>query len=178
MMRRLRWISWVAVLMLGAVLGGMELGRRLADADPQLPLPEFQMGSLEDPERQLSEADFAGEIALLNIWASWCAPCRQEHPLLLEISESGLPIHGVNFTDDRRAAMHWLDSLGSPFTFNVFDEHGQLTMALGAMGVPQTFLLDADGQIRYKHLGLLDEQTWQQEFQPRIRRLRAEAPAS
>jgi len=179
--RRLWSRSVVIVLSLaiGATIAGFQLSYRLAEDDPSTALPDFRMAALADPERKLGPEDFTGEIALLNVWATWCAPCRQEHPLLLEISEAGTTVYGINFTDDREAALHWLNSLGNPYAFNVFDQHGQLALALGVYGVPETYLLDASGRIRYKHQGLLDEQTWEQEFLPRIQRLRtaAESPS-
>lgn len=173
--RSIRSLIILLSLALAAALAGLELNRRLGDDDPRRALPDFRMGSLADPDRELGPADFTGKIALLNVWASWCAPCRQEHPLLLEISQTGTTIYGINFTDDRAAALHWLNSLGDPFAFNVFDQHGQLALALGVYGVPETYLLDASGTIRYKHMGLLDQQTWREQFLPRIQRLRAEA---
>lgn len=157
---------------------GFALSRWLVEENPPVPLPDFRMAALDDPQRQLGPEDFSGEVALLNVWATWCAPCRQEHPLLLEISETGTPIYGLNFTDDREAALYWLDAKGNPYRFNVFDPQGRLAINLGVYGVPETYLLDARGQLHYRHQGLLDVRTWEEQFLPRIQALQEAAPTA
>ncbi len=156
------------------VVLGSGLGR-----DPSLlpsvlidrPLPEFQAQRLDDPEQWLSPADLHGDIALLNIWATWCPTCYQEHTFLNTLRERDIAIYGVNYKDNREAALNWLSQLGDPYRFNIDDPEGQLGIELGVYGAPETFLLDAQGTIRYRHVGALDETVWEREFLPRIRQL-------
>lgn len=161
-------------LILLALLGG-GLGN-----DPTLlpsvlinrPLPEFRATSLSDPSRQLTTADLKGEVALLNVWATWCPSCRAEHDMLRQLAGQGVVIFGVNYKDERDKALEWLRVLGDPYRFNINDEAGRVGIELGVYGAPETFLLDAQGIIRHRHVGVLDERVWQQDFLPRIRQLK------
>ena len=139
------------------------------------PIPQFTLASVEDPGRQYSAADLkSGEIALINIWATWCAPCRIEHQKLVDLAAEGMPIYGINYKDDRQDAVQWLSDLGNPYKLTLTDDQGQLGLDLGVYGVPETFLLDADGVIRYRHPGVLDDRVWQDYFIPRIKVLQEE----
>ncbi len=142
--------------------------RLLPSALLDQPLPGFQMASLDNPQRMISSDDLRGEVALLNVWATWCPTCRAEHDTLRQLAREGVIIYGVNYKDEPPKARQWLASLGDPYRFNINDEQGQLGIDLGVYGAPETFLLDADGVIRYRHVGALDERVWQDEFIPRI----------
>ena len=151
--RRLRY--GVPLLILVLLLGLLGYGLRL---DPQhVPsplvgqqLPSFALPQLEDPAaRFAAEAPF-----LLNIWASWCVSCRQEHPLLLELSQE-LPVYGLNYRDARPAAEAWLARWGNPYIASAYDPEGRMGLTLGVYAVPETFLIDAAGVVRYKHTGPL-----------------------
>ena len=131
--------------------------------------PEFELPRLKDPSRTVGSADYAGRLTLVNVWATWCAGCRQEHAYLMKLaSENELPIYGLNWRDRRDPALAWLQQLGDPYVANAYDEDGRVGIDWGVYGAPETFLISADGIVLYKHLGPLSEASWQKEFQPRI----------
>ena len=165
------FVALLAVLMLGLGKDPRELPSALIDR----PLPSFRLATLENPERTVTEEDLKGEIALVNVWATWCGPCQIEHPVLVELAEAGMPIYGVNQDLERRKALAWLQNLGNPYRVNVIDETHQLSIDLGVYGLPETYLLDENGVIRYRYAGALDEQVWEEEFLPRIRTIEEES---
>jgi cytochrome c biogenesis protein CcmG, thiol:disulfide interchange protein DsbE len=118
------------------------------------PVPEFELPTLADPSISFSSVSMKGEVALLNIWATWCIPCRDEHPLLIDLAnKSDVRIYGLNYKDVREDAILWLDELGDPYDQVFFDNEGKTGIDLGVYGVPETFILDRGGIIRYKHVG-------------------------
>ncbi|HEY6610738.1 MAG TPA: DsbE family thiol:disulfide interchange protein [Pseudomonas sp.] len=135
------------------------------------PLPEFALPSLEDPARNLGTADFKGQPALVNVWATWCPTCRAEHEMLNRLAEQGVRVYGINYKDDGDAARKWLKDLGNPYRFNVEDPQGSLGINLGVYGAPETFLIDKDGIIRHKYVGAIDETVWRQQLAPLYREL-------
>lgn len=138
------------------------------------PAPEFSLPRLKDPAAQLATTDIKGKVALLNVWATWCVGCRAEHAFLNEIAEQGdIPIYGLNWKDDRAAALVWLTRLGDPYQSSAFDEEGLVAIDWGVYGAPETFLLAADGTVLYKHLSPLTREVWEAEFVPRIAAERA-----
>jgi len=137
------------------------------------PLPPFELPNLDDT-MLVKSTDWYGEVALINIWGSWCAPCREEHPLLLAIAQEGVPIYGVNYKDNPKAAMNWLIEFASPYKMIIRDDTGKLGIDLGVYGVPETFILDKKGIIRYKWVGILTEKAWLEELRPIVEKLRAE----
>lgn len=139
------------------------------------PLPEFEAARLDDPSVKATPADLTGEIALLNVWATWCPTCRAEHEFLNSLKNRGIAIYGVNYKDERAKALDWLASLGNPYRFSINDSAGQLGIDLGVYGAPETFLLDRNGVIRYRHVGAVNERVWEKEFLPRIRSLEAQS---
>ncbi|HNH20011.1 MAG: DsbE family thiol:disulfide interchange protein [Pseudomonadales bacterium] len=138
------------------------------------PLPAFTLGTLADPAGVKRQSDLTGEVALVNVWATWCISCRAEHPWLMKIAAMGVPIYGVNYKDQREAALTWLKQLGDPYRFSLFDENGRLGLDLGVYGAPESYLIDRHGVIRYKRVGVIDERIWRDELEPAINRLRAE----
>ncbi len=125
------------------------------------PMPAFELPSLHEPIRLLSAEDMQGRPALVNVWATWCPTCRVEMPELMRIAqEEGIPIFGIDYKDDRAAAQAWLKQFGNPFQFNVFDQHGKLGLDLGVYGAPETYLLDANGIVRYRHAGAVTPAIW------------------
>lgn len=138
------------------------------------PLPAFSAERLEEAGDRVVETDLAGDVALLNVWATWCPTCYAEHEFLRGLRDQGMTIYGVNYKDERAAALRWLADLGDPYRFNIFDDKGQLGIDLGVYGAPETYLLDPDGVIRYRHVGELNERIWRKEFEPRIAALRGE----
>lgn len=124
------------------------------------PLPAFRLPAL-GREQILSDADLTGEPSLLNVWATWCISCRVEHPYLQRLAdEEGVLIYGLNYKDDAQAALSWLDSLGDPYRVSVVDAQGTLGLDLGVYGAPETYFIDANGVIRYRHVGVIDERVW------------------
>jgi len=131
------------------------------------PAPGFSLPSLNDSEQVVSAADYAGRPALINVWATWCVGCRQEHDFLLRLSESGaIPIYGLNWRDNRDDALLWLRQLGDPYVASGFDADGRAGIDWGVYGAPETFLLDADGTVIHKHLGPLNAAIWERDFVP------------
>jgi cytochrome c biogenesis protein CcmG/thiol:disulfide interchange protein DsbE len=160
----------------------LALGFRLED--PHLlpsvlidrPFPEFQLTELHDPERTITVADLKGEVALVNVWATWCPNCLIEHPELTRIANvEGVPIYGINYNDDSLKARRWLERHGNPFRFNMVDNEGKLGIDLGVYGAPETFLLDADGVIQFKHVGTVTPEVWRTRLEPLIKQLRSES---
>ena len=118
------------------------------------PAPTFNLPTVNNPVQILNINDIKGEVSLINVWASWCAACLEEHPLLVNISKSfDLPIYGLNYKDTRDKAIEWLNKHGDPYRESAFDEDGKTGIEYGVYGVPETFILDKQGIIRYKHIG-------------------------
>ena len=139
------------------------------------PLPEFQLPTVLNADRTITEKDLQGQVFLLNVWGSWCVACRVEHPYLMELAEQGVTIYGVNYKDEQDDARKWLKRMDDPYVLSVADKEGRLGIDLGVYGAPETFLIGHDGMIRYKHIGVVDERVWQEELQPRYRELQKEA---
>ena len=136
------------------------------------PFPSFDLPVLGSSGRRATQADLAGEVRLVNVWATWCPTCLAEHDELKRIRETGLSVVGINYKDDSGDAMAWLARHGDPYAFSVVDANGDLGVDLGVYGAPETFLLDAAGVIRYKHVGAVDETIWRKEIAPAIEAIR------
>ena len=135
--------------------------RELPSALLNKPFPEFSLSALRESGYMLTTKDFIGQPVLINVWATWCPSCRQEHEQLLAIAQSGeIPIVGLNYKDESALALQWLQQLGDPYQFNIYDAEGMLGLDLGVYGAPETYLLDRQGIIRYRHVGVLTEQVW------------------
>ena len=131
------------------------------------PAPEFELPSLRDPSKTLSNADFGDDMTLVNVWATWCVGCRQEHDFLLQLAESGaIKIYGLNWRDNQVEAQRWLQELGDPYVDSAYDGDGRAGINWGVYGAPETFLIDADGIVLYKPLGPLSWPLWQKHFVP------------
>ena len=124
------------------------------------PLPAFSLPALGE-SRTLTQTDVTGRVALFNVWATWCISCRVEHPYLQQLADRGVAIYGINYKDDDTDAVNWLAELGDPYLANIVDREGTLGLDLGVYGAPETYLVDADGIIRYRHVGVVDERVWQ-----------------
>ncbi len=141
------------------------------------PSPAFSLPQLHTPDKTLSRADFNGKVVLFNVWASWCAACRQEHGFLLELSRQNIvPIYGLNYKDQREDAKQWLIQYGgNPYVASAHDLDGRVGIDWGVYGVPETFVIDKKGTIRYKQIGPVNYQNWTQTILPLIKQLQAEA---
>ena len=133
------------------------------------PIGAFNLSTLKDPSTHISDADLEGHISLLNVWASWCPSCAIEHPEMMRISkEERVRLIGVNYHDERDKAIEWLREKGDPYVFNIFDNEGKLGINLGVYGAPETYLVDANGVIRYRHIGILTREKFETEIKPRV----------
>ena len=134
------------------------------------PAPEFSLPSLQDAGVEVGSASYANQIALVNIWATWCPGCRQEHGFLVELANEGaIPIFGLNWRDNRPDALQWLRTLGNPYVASGFDVDGRVGIDWGAYGAPETFLVDANGIVIHKHIAPLTREIWERDFLPLIR---------
>jgi cytochrome c biogenesis protein CcmG/thiol:disulfide interchange protein DsbE len=129
------------------------------------PFPAFSLPAVEG-DQTISQADLKGQPALVNVWATWCVACRVEHPVLNKLAQLGVTIHGVNYKDDNAAAQKWLVEFHDPYQLNINDARGSLGLDLGVYGAPETFLVDKDGIIRHKFVGVIDERVWREQLAP------------
>lgn len=162
-MPRLRlWLPLAAFILLSLLLfKGLSLDpTSLPSALVGKALPEFELQELHSLE-VLSRQDIIGEPMLVNIWATWCYSCRVEHPYLLELAASGVRIVGLNYKDESVKAVTWLEDLGDPYALTLADTEGMLGLDMGVYGAPETYVVDAQGVVRYRHVGVVDEQVWQ-----------------
>lgn len=155
---------------------GLALNPRLVPSPLiEKPAPEFRLPELHDSNRIVSLANFEGRVSLLNVWASWCVACRQEHPLLMGLSAGkSVPIYGLNYKDERSDAIEWLAKLGNPYRAIAADRDGRVGIDWGVYGVPETFVIDRKGVIRYKHIGPLDLDALRDTVLPLVRKLQQE----
>lgn len=134
------------------------------------PAPEFSLPRVGDVAQTVSTRDYAGQPYVLNVWATWCVGCRQEHDALLEIASRGeVPIVGLNWKDDMQLAQQWLRELGNPYVATAFDEEGRVAIDWGVYGAPETFLIDAKGTVIHKHVAPLTLEIWERDFVPLIK---------
>lgn len=159
----------IALFAIGLQLDPREVPSPLIDK----PAPAFALPRLDRPEVQLTRADLTQhQVSLFNVWASWCTACRQEHPFLMELARRNeIPIYGLNYKDERPDAIAWLKRHGDPYRTSGFDHEGRVGIDWGVYGVPETFVVDAQGVIRYKHIGPLTPQVWREKLEPIVRQL-------
>lgn len=155
-------------LAVGLVLDPREVPSPLIDK----PAPQFQLAQLQDPGKTLDPGDLRGKVWIFNVWASWCVPCLQEHPLLVELSRQNLvPIYGLSYKDDRDNALKWLNRHGNPYTVSAMDADGRVGIDYGVYGVPETYVIDKDGIIRFKQIGPVTPKVLEQKILPLVRQL-------
>ena len=136
------------------------------------PAPQFSLTQLAKPGDNLGTADMKGQVWLLNVWASWCVSCREEHPLLVELGKAKVvPLIGLNYKDEPAAGMKWLAQNGDPYTTSVVDRDGRVGIDFGVYGVPETFVIDKDGTIRYKQIGPITQEALEKKILPLVREL-------
>ena len=138
------------------------------------PAPAFQAAALARPEAQIKRDDLLGKVWLLNVWASWCGACRDEHPVLVEYSRrGGVPVYGLNYKDKREDGLGWLKQFGNPYTDSMFDPDGRIGIDYGVYGVPETFVIDRQGTIRLKHIGPVTPEVLRDKIEPLLKKLSA-----
>jgi cytochrome c biogenesis protein CcmG/thiol:disulfide interchange protein DsbE len=136
------------------------------------PAPAFALARLDKPEQKISRDDLLGKVWMLNVWASWCVACRQEHPLLVEFANAKLlPIYGLNYKDKPDAGRKWLADFGNPYTASLSDLDGRVGIDFGVYGVPETFIIDRQGMVRFKHTGPVTPEVLRTQIEPLVRKL-------
>jgi len=172
MRQRLFLIVPVLVFLGLVVIFFLGLGR-----DPNLvpsalidqPVPTFELPPINGSGPGLASADLEGAVTVVNVFASWCIPCRVEHRLWMDVAEAGeVRLIGINYKDEAGAATRWLKELGDPYERIGADRDGRVGFDWGVYGVPETFIIDRDGRIRYKHVGPVSDQAWREILQPTI----------
>jgi len=172
-LKKLAWtlgifIALVALLAIGLQLNPREVPSPLIGK----PAPAFDLPLLTTPDKRFSEKEMLGKVWILNVWASWCPPCLVEHPVVTRIAQSGLvPVVGLNYKDQRDDALPWLKRNGDPYQLIVFDPNGRIGIDYGVYGVPETYVIDRQGVIRYKQIGPLTADVVQKKIEPLIREL-------
>ncbi|MGE0409977.1 MAG: DsbE family thiol:disulfide interchange protein [Amphiplicatus sp.] len=137
------------------------------------PLPEFDLPPIQGFDKGLASADLKGEVALINVFGSWCVSCLLEHPVLLALSkENAVPIYGVNWKDEPGAGAAWLARHGNPYQRIGDDSAGRVVIDLGVTGAPETFVIDREGRVRYKQVGPITREVWEKKLRPMIEELR------
>ena len=163
----------IFVVLVGFLLVGLNLNPRQVPS-PLIgkPAPEFQLQQLHQAEQTLTSKDNLGKAWLLNVWASWCVSCREEHPLLVELAKSGIvPVYGLNYKDQRDDALRWLKQFGDPYTVSIVDPEGRTGIDYGVYGVPETYVIDKKGVIRYKQIGPVTVEALQTKILPLVKEL-------
>ncbi len=163
-----------------AALAGVLLWALLdPERDPQTipsplvgkPVPPFNLPLLHQPQQRVDNSLLQGKVTLLNVWGSWCVACLQEHPFLTQLAKQGVRLVGVNYADVRDAALEWLEEHGNPYESVIVDADGSFGIDLGVYGAPETYLVDKQGVIRYKRIGILDANLWKKEVEPLYREI-------
>lgn len=174
-MKRIWFLAPLAVFLVLAVMLGIGLNRDPREVPSPLigkPAPNFSLARLDDPSKVLSPADLQGKVWILNVWASWCVACRDEHPLLVDFAKRGVvPIYGLNYKDQRDDGLNWLARMGNPYQASLFDQDGRVGIDFGVYGVPETFVIDKTGTIRMKHIGPLTPDVIAKEIEPLVKKL-------
>jgi cytochrome c biogenesis protein CcmG/thiol:disulfide interchange protein DsbE len=157
------------------LLRGLSLDpREMPSALIDRPFPEFSLTDLVSGEAR-SRDDIVGRVSLVNVWATWCVSCRVEHPYLQSLAQQGVVIDGLNYKDQDVPALEWLEELGNPYKVNVADREGTLGLDLGVYGAPETYVVDARGIVRYRHVGIVNESVWASVLEPLYKELQLES---
>ena len=136
------------------------------------PAPAFRLPQLKDPGKTFSTDDMRGKVWLLNVWASWCISCRDEHPFLFEYAKTGVvPIYGLNYRDKRDDALAWIGELGDPYVLSASDTDARVGINYGVYGAPESYLIDKNGIIRFKQIGPITPDVWEKEIVPLAKEL-------
>lgn len=173
---RLRHLIPVSIFIALALMLGWGLtqnSRNIPSALIGKSVPQFSLPPVQGRALGLSSADLVGEVSLVNVFASWCVACREEHPLFIRLKTDGVvPIHGLNYKDQPDNAARWLNTLGDPYTRTGADRDGRVAIDWGVYGVPETFVITKDGRIAHKHIGPLTPKDLEEAILPLVRRLR------
>lgn len=159
-----------AFLFVGLNLNPREVPSPLIDK----PAPPFSLPQLHEPEKQFAPQDMLGKVWLLNVWASWCVSCKDEHPVLMALARQNLvPIYGLDYKDKRGDALNWLARDGNPYVLSAADIEGRIGIDYGVYGVPETYVIDKQGIIRYKQIGAVTVQSLEEKILPLVKELQS-----
>jgi cytochrome c biogenesis protein CcmG/thiol:disulfide interchange protein DsbE len=163
----------IFIVLVGFLAAGLQLNpREVPSPLIDKPAPPFILPELADPQRRLSQKDLLGQVWILNVWASWCVSCREEHPVLVELAKSKqVPVYGLNYKDKRDDALEWLTKFGNPYALSIMDTDGRIGIDYGVYGVPETYVIDKQGVIRYKRIGPVDREILDAKILPLVRKL-------
>jgi len=166
--KRFLWPLAIFIVLVGFLAVGLKLDpREVPSPLVGRPAPAFELPVLHQPDKRFVPGDMRGKVWLLNVWASWCVSCRDEHPLLVALAKKGiLPILGLNYKDKGDDAQRWLKQFGDPYQLSVVDADGRIGIDYGVYGVPETYLIDREGVIRYKHIGPITPAVLEQKILP------------
>ena len=174
-MRVLRWslpLALFAIIVAFLFVGLFRDPREVPSPLIGKPAPAFSLPRLHEPQRTLSNVDMRGQVWLLNVWASWCVSCRVEHPLLVDLAKANLvPVIGLNYKDRREDGLAWLAERGDPYKTSIVDADGRVGIDFGVYGVPETFVIDKAGIIRYKQIGPITVDALKDKILPLVREL-------
>lgn len=134
-------------------------------------VPELSLPLLNKPQQNFTNNLFNDQVTLLNVWSSWCMSCKDEQSFLLKLAQQGIKIYGLNYKDETNRALSWLKVWGNPYQIIAEDQNGRAALDLGVYGSPETFIIDKNAVIRYRHAGILNQQVWEDKFLPIIRNL-------
>ena len=159
---------WIFLAPLGVFIALAALLFNSLGNDPRLlpsaklgrPVPVFNLPVLGAVSEEFSQENLKGHVSLLNVWATWCPSCRVEHPVLNQLAESGVVIYGLNYKDKSEEALNYLQQLGNPYQKVIYDKKGDLGLDLGVYGAPETYIIDAEGLIVYRHVGVVSDEVW------------------
>jgi cytochrome c biogenesis protein CcmG/thiol:disulfide interchange protein DsbE len=172
---KFRWSIPLAIFVVLVAFLWVGLGRDPREVPSPLigkPAPQFRLANLHSPGEALATGDLKGKVWLLNVWASWCVSCRQEHPLLMQLAKANVvPVYGLDYKDDPSDGRRWLAQNGDPYIASIVDRDGRVGIDYGVYGVPETFLIDKAGVVRYKQIGPITPEALQQKILPLVRDL-------
>jgi len=172
-MMRFLWPFVIFAVLAGFLFIGLGLNpREVPSPLIDKPAPAFTLQQLHDPSQQFSSQDMKGQVWLLNVWASWCVSCRQEHPVLMDLaSQNIVPVYGLDYKDKRVDGLAWLRNGGDPYVLSVSDTEGRIGIDYGVYGVPETYVIDKQGVIRYKQIGPVTVQSLKEKILPMVAEL-------
>lgn len=169
----------IPLVVFGLLVGFLAVGLTLNPREVPSPLigkpvPPFRLPRLHEPEKTFSPDDLRGKVWMLNVWASWCGGCKEEHPILMKLAQSGeVAVYGMDYKDRREDALAWLRRHGNPYPITAMDEQGRVGIDYGVYGVPETYVIDKQGVIRYKQIGPLDDEIVTNKILPLMKELEA-----
>ncbi len=163
----------IFIVLVGFLAAGLQLNpREVPSPLIDKPAPPFTLAQLADPQKAFSTKDMLGQVWVLNVWASWCVTCREEHPFLLDLAKSKVvPVYGLNYKDKPEDAVRWLKQFGDPYALSVMDADGRVGIDYGVYGVPETYVIDKQGVIRYKRIGAVTREVLDGRILPLVKKL-------